>query len=247
MKPPLVAIADDDASFANYLKTFLDGRGYQSRIYSHGEDLLAAAHLGELPDVVLLDVMMPGMDGLATLRSLKAAHPDLQVIMLSGRENAPTIVEALNLGAVNYVVKPDDPDGLGRDRARNGAQAGDREAAARVGSHRAAPSGERRSGAGVLLWRTSDAMRQHRGDRRSRGRQRRDRADSRRERRRQGAGGAGDSRSLGAAQPAVRQGQLRGAARRAAGERAVRPREGRVHRRGDVARSASSSTPTAAR
>ena len=47
------------------------------------------------------------------MRSLKASHPDLQVIMLSGRENAPTIVEALSLGAVNYVVKPDDPDGLG--------------------------------------------------------------------------------------------------------------------------------------
>jgi two-component system response regulator AtoC len=58
-------------------------------------------------------VMMPGLDGLATLRSLKSAHPDLQVIMLSGRETAQTIVEALNLGAVNYVVKPDDPDGLG--------------------------------------------------------------------------------------------------------------------------------------
>src|SRR5216684_469725 len=113
MKPPLIAIADDDLAFANYLKTFLDGRGYQSRIYSHGEDLLAAAHLGELPDVVLLDVMMPGMDGIVTLRSLKAAHPDLQVIMLSGRASAPTIVEALGLGAVNYVVKPDDPDGLG--------------------------------------------------------------------------------------------------------------------------------------
>jgi two-component system response regulator AtoC len=113
MKPPLVAIADDDAAFANYLKTFLDGRGYQSRVYSHGEDLLSAARAGELPDVVLLDVMMPGLDGLATLRSLKSAHPDLQVIMLSGRESAQTIVEALNLGAVNYVVKPDDPDGLG--------------------------------------------------------------------------------------------------------------------------------------
>jgi two-component system response regulator AtoC len=113
MKPPLIAIADDDSAFANYLKTFLDLRGYQSRIYAHGEALLAAAHLGELPDVVLLDVMMPGMDGIATLRSLKASHPDLQVIMLSGRENAATIVEALSLGAVNYVVKPDDPDGLG--------------------------------------------------------------------------------------------------------------------------------------
>jgi DNA-binding NtrC family response regulator len=113
MKLPLVAIADDDLAFANYLKSYLDGRGYQSRIYTHGEHLLAAAHVGELPDVVLLDVMMPGMDGFATLRSLKATHASLQVIMLSGRANAPTIVEAMRLGAVNYVVKPGDPDGLG--------------------------------------------------------------------------------------------------------------------------------------
>src|SRR5215471_5942896 len=113
MRTPQIAIADDDTAFANYLKTFLEARGYLARVYGHGEDLLAAARLGELPDVVLLDVMMPGMDGIATLRSLKTAHQDLQVIMLSGREHAQTIVEALNLGAVNYVVKPDDPNGLG--------------------------------------------------------------------------------------------------------------------------------------
>ena len=113
MKHPVVAIADDDLSFANYLKTFLASRGYDSRIYGHGEELLAAARHGDVPDVVLLDVMMPGMDGLATLKNLKAAHPIVQVIMLSGRENAPTIVEAINLGAANYVVKPDDPQGLG--------------------------------------------------------------------------------------------------------------------------------------
>lgn len=112
-KRPLVAIADDDLAFANYLKTFLASRGYDSRVYGHGEELLAAARSGDVPDVVLLDVMMPGLDGLATLRNLKAAHPVLQVIMLSGRESAPTIVEALSLGAVNYVVKPDDPEGLG--------------------------------------------------------------------------------------------------------------------------------------
>src|SRR5947207_1517878 len=113
VRAPLIAIADDDSAFANYLKTFLDARGYLARVYNHGEDLLSSARLGELPDVVLLDVMMPGMDGMATLRSLKAAYPDLSVIMLSGRDNAQTIVEALSLGAVNYVVKPDDPDDLG--------------------------------------------------------------------------------------------------------------------------------------
>src|SRR5262245_25453880 len=57
--------------------------------------------------------MMPGMNGLETLRALKAAKPELQAIMLSGREHASTIVEAVRLGAADYVIKPDDPEGLG--------------------------------------------------------------------------------------------------------------------------------------
>ena len=67
----------------------------------------------EAPDVILLDVMMPGLDGMATLRALKASRPEAQVIMLSGRNQASTIVEAVRLGAADYVVKPDDPEGLG--------------------------------------------------------------------------------------------------------------------------------------
>jgi DNA-binding NtrC family response regulator len=75
--------------------------------------MVAAVKAGDPPDIVLLDVMMPGMNGLDTLRALKSAKPDLQVIMLSGREQASTIVEAVRLGAADYVVKPDDPEGLG--------------------------------------------------------------------------------------------------------------------------------------
>jgi two-component system response regulator AtoC len=75
--------------------------------------MLAAIRQGDPPDIVLLDVMMPDMDGLETLRNLKAARPELQAIMLSGRERASTIVEAVQLGAANYVIKPDDPEGLG--------------------------------------------------------------------------------------------------------------------------------------
>jgi two-component system, NtrC family, response regulator AtoC len=113
VKKPLVAVVDDDSAFAAYLRTFLSLRGYETRAYSRGDEMLAAVRQGDPPDIVLLDVMMPGMDGLETLRNLKAARPELQVIMLSGRERAATIVEAVQLGAANYVIKPDDPEGLG--------------------------------------------------------------------------------------------------------------------------------------
>jgi two-component system response regulator AtoC len=112
MKKPYVAIVDDDSAFASYLRTFLSLRGYEARCYTRGDELLALKQ-SESPDVVLLDVMMPGLDGLATLRALKASRPEAQVIMLSGRNQASTIVEAVRLGAADYVVKPDDPEGLG--------------------------------------------------------------------------------------------------------------------------------------
>jgi two-component system response regulator AtoC len=113
MKKPYVAIVDDDAGFAQYLRTFLSLRGYEARCYARGDELLASMKQAEAPDVVLLDVMMPGLDGMATLRALKASRPEAQVIMLSGRNQASTIVEAVRLGAADYVVKPDDPEGLG--------------------------------------------------------------------------------------------------------------------------------------
>src|SRR5829696_8178149 len=113
MKKPYVAIVDDDAGFGAYLRTFLSLRGYEARCYTRGDELLAAMKQMEAPDVVLLDVMMPGLDGMATLRALKASRPEAQVIMLSGRNQVSTIVEAVRLGAADYVVKPDDPEGLG--------------------------------------------------------------------------------------------------------------------------------------
>jgi DNA-binding NtrC family response regulator len=113
MKKPYVAIVDDDSAFAAYLRTFLALRGYEARCYTRGDEMLASIKQSEAPDVVLLDVMMPGLDGLETLKAIKQSRPEAQVIMLSGGSQVPTIVEAVRLGAADYVVKPDDPEGLG--------------------------------------------------------------------------------------------------------------------------------------
>ena len=110
---PSIAVVDDDSGFAGYLRTFLALRGYDARAYTRGDEIVAAIRQGEPPDIVLLDVAMPGMDGIQTLKALKAARPELQVIMLSGREQAAVIVEAVRSGAADYVVKPGDPEGLG--------------------------------------------------------------------------------------------------------------------------------------
>ena len=113
MSSATLAIVDDDKPFAEYLQTLLGSRGYNTASYDSGDALLAALREGALPDVILLDVLMPGLDGLETLRAIRLVHPAAQVVMLSGGQTPATIVEAVRLGAIDYVVKPGDPDGVG--------------------------------------------------------------------------------------------------------------------------------------
>ena len=186
MKKPYVAIVDDDSGFAAYLRTFLSLRGYEARCYTRGDELLASMKQTEAPDVVLLDVMMPGLDGLATLRALKASRPEAQVIMLSGRNQASTIVEAVRLGAADYVVKPDDPEGLGEialDVAIKNAIEKNRLVSELSELRQQLSDDEDRA-----VWGNSEKMRGIAHGHRAGRRQRRHRADPRRERRRQGAG-----------------------------------------------------------
>src|ERR1044072_5184491 len=91
-RPANIAVVDDDSGFAGYLRTFLSLRGYEARSYTRGDEIVAAIRQGEPPDIVLLDVAMPGTDGLQTLKALKAARPELKGIMPSGRGQAQTVV-----------------------------------------------------------------------------------------------------------------------------------------------------------
>jgi two-component system response regulator AtoC len=113
MSSATLAIVDDDKPFADYLQTLLKSRGYETTTYDSGDALLQGLREGALPDVVLLDVAMPGLDGLETLRQIRFAHPAAQVVMVSGGRATEKIVEAVRLGAANYVVKPGDAEGIG--------------------------------------------------------------------------------------------------------------------------------------
>jgi two-component system response regulator AtoC len=100
-----VLVIDDDPGIREYLQALGERQGYQVSVAADGESALA--QVGKVsPDIVTLDAVLPGMDGLETLRELKKVVPEVPVIMLSGHGQARTIVEAMRLGASDFLRKP---------------------------------------------------------------------------------------------------------------------------------------------
>jgi two-component system response regulator AtoC len=100
-----VLVIDDDAGVRDYLEALVSRRGYQVLAFPSGEEALRSLERSR-PDLVTLDVVLPGMDGLETLQRLKQRLPDVPVVMLSGHGQARTIVEAMRLGATDFLRKP---------------------------------------------------------------------------------------------------------------------------------------------
>ncbi|MFH0994495.1 MAG: sigma-54 dependent transcriptional regulator [Pseudomonadota bacterium] len=101
-----VLIVDDDKSVRMALRMALDGK-YQTFAANSGAEALKQVEM-KTPDMVLLDIGLPDMDGINVLRRLKAHSPDVVVIMITAVEQVKTIVEAIRLGAYDYLIKPVD-------------------------------------------------------------------------------------------------------------------------------------------
>jgi len=98
-------VVDDEASILRSLEGVLNDEGYETALASSGEECLKSVD-AEDPDLILLDVWLPGIDGMETLEKLKAAYPGLPVVMMSGHGNIETAVKATKLGAFDFVEKP---------------------------------------------------------------------------------------------------------------------------------------------
>ena len=101
-----VLVVDDEPSIRKYLQTLLDVDGYRVTSVASGAEALEAVQQGDRPDFIILDVLMQEMNGLETLRQLIQVDRTLNVIMLSCSNEVTTVVEAIRLGAQDYLTKP---------------------------------------------------------------------------------------------------------------------------------------------
>jgi DNA-binding NtrC family response regulator len=106
-----VLLVDDEGEFLDTLVKRIQKRKVNATGVRSGEEALA--FLGKNPvDVVVLDVRMPGMDGIETLRALKRQYPLTEVIMLTGHASLEVAIEGMELGAFDYLMKPVEIDDL---------------------------------------------------------------------------------------------------------------------------------------
>lgn len=98
-------VVDDEIDICDFVKNFFQERGYNVSTALNGEDALAIVK-NDRPELVLLDIKMQGMDGIATLKHIRDIDKDLKVIMVTANEDQDKMDEACRLGACEYITKP---------------------------------------------------------------------------------------------------------------------------------------------
>jgi len=109
--PARILLVDDEQGFTETMAKRLSMRGHEVSTAQSGQEGLDT--LGEKTvDVVVLDVKMPGMDGIETLKQMKAAYPLVEVVMLTGHATVETAIEGMKNGAFDYMMKPCEMEAL---------------------------------------------------------------------------------------------------------------------------------------
>lgn len=106
-----VLLVDDEPEFVDTLGERLETRGFHVHKAGGGDEALETL-TSTKADVVVLDVLMPGKDGIQTLREIKQLNPLIEVIMLTGHATIETAIEGLRLGAYDYLMKPSETNDL---------------------------------------------------------------------------------------------------------------------------------------
>jgi len=101
----MILIVDDEDDIRTSLGGILEDEGYQVVAAANGVDAIDVVR-EEVPDLVLLDIWMPGMDGIQTLERIKQLFPEITVVMMSGHGTIETAVRATRMGAFDFIEKP---------------------------------------------------------------------------------------------------------------------------------------------
>lgn len=106
-----VLLVDDEPEFLATLSERMTARGMDITTAESAEEALNQVDKGNF-DAIILDLMMPGMDGIETMKAIKEGHPEIQVILLTGHASLEKGIEAMKLGAMDFIEKPADIDSL---------------------------------------------------------------------------------------------------------------------------------------
>jgi two-component system, NtrC family, response regulator AtoC len=101
-----ILVVDDDQSVRSYLSDFLTSCGYAVECSESGDQAVARLSAGYVPSVIVQDIVMPGINGIEVLESVKKINPSIPVIILSAAGQIKTVVDAMKMGAADFLVKP---------------------------------------------------------------------------------------------------------------------------------------------
>ncbi|MBN2028046.1 MAG: response regulator [Actinobacteria bacterium] len=105
---PRIMIVDDAAFMRKKIRRILADNGYREIVESSNGREAIAAYMEYKPDLVTMDIVMPGMDGIAVLQEIRKFDPDAKVIMISAMGQKRMVVEAIQAGALDFILKPFD-------------------------------------------------------------------------------------------------------------------------------------------